>query len=1053
MIHSSATALLTQLESRGVSESSPAGAMEKIRKSASLSDALSAVLVSKNFCPTPHIFSALLQKEASFADKRRLFSIISNKDAFHYMEYIRSKEVPLVEAQRALEAAEAEGVVDGTLYCGFIKRAGECGNFESVERIFQRALVKYPKRESSERRDVNNERCRIYNVFIHAAAFLKRFDAAESAFQRAYREQVADSYTYTTFAVAAWRAGREQLAEDIVRGGEEKKFDMSKAYQYVSSRRKPSEVEVKPIGGGTELAIGLSTDALLSRLELQRGKKEMRGEMCQGLLEAIKDVSDLNRALRIVLGGSYGEFYPSRHAFSALLQKEASRAEKMRLFSIIPDKDIVHYTRYIRSKEISFTEAERAFWEADEKGIVDGIAYGGFMKRAGECGEFEAMQKAFQRALIQYPRRERTANEERLKIYNIFIDMAATVKQLNAAHAAFLQVIGENIADSFTYSTFIASAAREGKLELAKWALTDAKRNGLANSVVHNSFLLGARNCEGFGNIESYLSNAIDGGLADAHTYNIALDAIRKKVDFAAATRIFDIAVTNKVADKVTYATYIHIAAKLGHWDVAVATLRKAIQLDCDDAFTYNNLIANATHTGQFPDVDGSFRVACSRGVADVVTYTSFVQVAGRLGHFAAATERFAEGIEKWPKDIQLYNVFLVACGLSENYQAAEKVFERAVSEAVADTQLYTLFIGTMGKSEGQLGASKKAFDTIYEKGTAGPLTYAALIDAAGRGGDFEMAKEIFAKSLQTKRADENCYGAWIIAIGKKEGLQAAQKAFDEVPKEILKGSVVYIALMSIAIERRDLPFAEQVFELGIKKGHASGIAYNMLLRALGEAKRDFSVIEALFQGAVREGVADLITYTTFIAIAGLTAQFLSAKNAFDTACAREIEDPQLYTSILDVASKTGEFIIAEKIFVAATQKGYRDMKMRHVYIDCLVRQKRDKEAEELFPSCKFPLIFSEEDGKPLFDLHGYSHGSGFIALKFLKIRCEKQGISKFTVITGKGNEADGNYLTFGRDLATLIESRYGGDLSIELSKRNFGQMICTINSHSETIA
>ena len=389
---------------------------------------------------------------------------------------------------------------------------------------------------------------------------------------------------------------------------------------------------------------------------------------------------------------------------------------------------------------------------------------------------------------------------------------------------------------------------------------------------------------------------------------------------------------------------------------------------------------------------------------------------------------------------MQLYNAFLETCGKTGQYAAAEEAFRQATAEGIIDEKLCQTFISAIGKDQKLLSSLPQLLDRAIEQEIGSRMLCIVLIDVAGKGRALEIARKAFEKAKEKKWDDEECHAAWIRAVGRSEGVAAAQKAFEVAIDLYPKSPSIHNAFLEVSIEAKNLLLAKQIFE----RTPPNAVAFNMLLNTLSIAGEKFENIESLFQAAVSSGAADLITFTTFIAIAG-AARFQKAKVAFDIALKQGLQDPQLATSILDIASKAGQFTAAQEIFEKATEEGYRDMKMCDVYIDCLVRQKKDLEAERLFSSCKFSFRKKEEKGMHYLDLHTYSHGTGFIAVKSFAQECKRRGILTFGVITGKGSEETGNFLAFREDLIALIEE-WGGNLSVKKCPTNAGRVICTLS-------
>jgi len=231
-------------------------------------------------------------------------------------------------------------------------------------------------------------------------------------------------------------------------------------------------------------------------------------------------------------------------------------------------------------------------------------------------------------------------------------------------------------------------------------------------------------------------------------------------------------------------------------------------------------------------------------------------------------------------------------------------------------------------------------------------------------------------------------YNSYIDAAGKNGQFDEAQRAFDEAVQRKLANVVTYSSYIDAAGKNGRFDEAQRVFEAAIQERLANAVTYNSYIDAAGK-NGQFDEAQRVFKAAIQERLANVVTYSSYIDAAGKNGQFEEAQRAFDEAVQRKLANDITY----------------------------------HVFIDVLVNRRNFKEAVNIFKSGKLPSTIreSKENNVDVLDLHGFSHGSGIVAVS-LHLQKISANITRLKIITGKGHLETNNYLSFRENMQKYLK-------------------------------
>jgi pentatricopeptide repeat protein len=451
----------------------------------------------------------------------------------------------------------------------------------------------------------------------------------------------------------------------------------------------------------------------------------------------------------------------------------------------------------------------------------------------------------------------------------------------------------------------------------------------------------------------------------------------------------------HKVTEYVLNAILSKQDRKASHAWLFKKELFKQMQNEDKTAHNINAFIKQAALHHDFEMAKMAFEAAVGLNRANAVTYNSYIDAAGKNGEFAEAKRAFEEAVVLGLANAVTYASYIDASGKNGEFAEAKRAFEEAVVLGLANAVTYSSYIDVAGKN-GEFAEAKRAFEEAVALSLADAVTYASYINAAGKNGEFAEAKRAFEAAVALSR-------------------------FEKAVVLRLANAVTYNSYIDAAGKNGEFAEAKRAFEAAVVLGLANAVTYASYIDAAGK-NGEFTEAKSAFEAAVVLGLANAVTYASYIDAAGKNGEFAEAKRAFEAAVASSRADAVTYNSYIDAAGKSGEFAEAKRAFELAIESRTINKITYMVYLDCLMESSHETEAESLYQSLNWPLQDKRQDGMRMIDLHDYSHGAGYLALK--QFIAEPSCPERFGLIPGKGCREDGNHLAFRTYLIEMIQRK-----------------------------
>ncbi len=1054
-----------------------------------------------NFRVNNYILQALFKVRGDFQDKASLYTLIPAREnnPFVVNTYLNQASNPtnvkdaeknrrFALIEKNFKDAKRLGLTNIVTYNTFIKLAGQYGRFDAAVEAFNEL---YPIDQSSELEATD----RTYNAFIESAnlegaqvpddAKKKRFPHVETAFETAKTSGNADIITYSTFIKIAGQYGRFDLAVSAcneIQGGL-RDIDPKECARLFNTFIEAADLD------GTEIS-----DA----------EKKARFSIVEGTFIKAKELGFANTISYNVffkIAGQYGRLDKALSAFDEMAPHNPGGTvlTEARTYQTLMEAATIDGAALgDDEKQSLFPNIERVLEESKKNHFDETFTYNIFLKVAGQYGRFDLALKEFGKMGPHNPNGKVQADSRTYVAFILSGDPSALsltaeekARRFSFIEKAFLESRKHELNDAVTCNAFIKIAGLYGRFDLALRVFGEMAPHN-PNGKLHSSertyqafieaahldgtTLTAQQQKERFAYVEKAFAAAKKHGFASSITCATYIKIAKQygKFDLAlAAVGPLDQDQTPGVNRDGTY----NAVLKAGDLDgTTLAPEEKAVR---------------------FSQLEKVFVEARNSGAASTITYTTFIKIARQYGRFDLALRAFGEMSPHNPNgkvkaDAQTYNTFLDAGDLEgADLSSDEKVkrfsiLEKAFAEAkkgFANAITYTTFL----KIAGQYGRFDVAMKALNEMLPFDPnaavhaenRTYNAFFEAADIEGikitdeekekRFPLVGKAFIQARDHGKADIYTYNCYIRIAGQYGRFELALAAYHEMLPHNPKGKV-----------------------------QANGVTYSVLLEAADlaeipleiETKRvRFSHIENAFKAAKDRGFANTINTSTFIKVAGHYGRFDLALETFNQMRPRNpnglIEaDKKTYLAIIEAASLEGialsaseqsaRFALIEKAFAEAKSLGYADhitcnafikvagqygrldlalatfAKERgqlddigyHVMIDGLFKSGTPKDlqnANELLKQRNLLPPLKIQDGYVSIDLHGYSHGSGILAM--YEVFRTTPSIKELQVITGRGSEQRGNYLTFREEMGRYIEAR-SKNYSCSLHPSNQGVLI-----------
>jgi hypothetical protein len=176
---------------------------------------------------------------------------------------------------------------------------------------------------------------------------------------------------------------------------------------------------------------------------------------------------------------------------------------------------------------------------------------------------------------------------------------------------------------------------------------------------------------------------------------------------------------------------------------------------------------------------------------------------------------------------------------------------------------------------------------------------------------------------------------------------------------------------------------------------------------------------------------------------------FLQVFQAYEVGKAQIQErTSHFYSCALHRANQAANYPSADLIFADAQKSGNADQIIRHIYLAGYGDNptlKLDFALKVFHPLSHLVIIDDKKGETPKVDLHGFSHGSGMLALHYIRDHRADLWNKPLIIICGQGREERGNYLIFRESLITYIESTWP-KAHIDETSKNLGRITVTFS-------
>ena len=271
--------------------------------------------------------------------------------------------------------------------------------------------------------------------------------------------------------------------------------------------------------------------------------------------------------------------------------------------------------------------------------------------------------------------------------------------------------------------------------------------------------------------------------------------------------------------------------------------------------------------------------------------------------------------------------------------------------------------------------------------------------------------------------------------------------------KKLYPNEFIVSQLIKKLGQYKRIGYANAIYEDATSKNVANAFTHNSMIDAAGKnGQIDLAI--AAYKNATDPNryVANAVTHASMIDAAGKNGQIDFAITAYKNATDpnRYVADAVTHNSMIDAAGKNGQMDLAITAYKNATDPNryVADAVTHNSMIDALVLNNKFTEAKEVHKKYGIkPSIINSHDGYKV-DLHSFSYGSAYIALKEIFETAQKP--LQIIIIYGKGlhskNINDEHAVKKSvNQLIHDIQQAY--DISFREDPNNSGQAFCRVQS------
>jgi len=315
-------------------------------------------------------------------------------------------------------------------------------------------------------------------------------------------------------------------------------------------------------------------------------------------------------------------------------------------------------------------------------------------------------------------------------------------------------------------------------------------------------------------------------------------------------------------------------------------------------------------------------------------------------------------------------------------------------------------------KFQWQFNLCRKIFNAINDNDCADVVTFNSFIDAAGKNNQFKDACNAFNDAKQRGLADLVTFASFIDAAGKNNQFKDACNAFNDAKQRGLADVVTFNSFIDAAGKNNQFKVALDAFIDAKQRRLADVVTFASFIDAAGK-NNQFKVALDAFNDAKQRGLANVVTFNSFIDAAGKNNQFKVALDAFNDAKQRGLANVVTFNSFIDAAGKNNQFKDALDAFNDAKQRGLANVVTFNSFIAaCLISNKIDSAVATFRKGLTDSTVFAHTMKKnhSLFDLHGLTYASAYIALYHIVSHTNPQAVS-LQFITGQGHHSQSEIL------------------------------------------
>ncbi len=331
---------------------------------------------------------------------------------------------------------------------------------------------------------------------------------------------------------------------------------------------------------------------------------------------------------------------------------------------------------------------------------------------------------------------------------------------------------------------------------------------------------------------------------------------------------------------------------------------------------------------------------------------------------------------------------------------------------------------------------------------------YETYIKISGSNGLFNKALRGFDAAKEREFMKLSVYEAFIRAAGQNKEVHLALNTFSIVQNKfkIKEKNIKFRNIFAVFIQAmgrvktidpelmdRMFTAACDAFNTATTKDIQTADTYKNFIRTAGKHE-NIECATAAFKNFKNDSYVknNVDVYNTYIHVMGKYGQIKKASKAFLKARKKEIADSVTYTTYMNSLHANGDNSEALKVFYQARDDDFEDEITYMSVINILFNMGRHEGALLAYKEMEPDLVWKRINNIASFDLHGFSHGAGCIAVNEVLKSPQRRAGEILAVIPGKGRELSGNLFKFRDVIQAHVKATFT-NWTCEVSPQNSG--------------